>query len=200
MRKEPGPVAWEGLDEEVAAAGADYDLARGRVRSIVEGPTLERFLRRVTDYRNRTYPAETKRVRKVRMKDEEKARIGHLFVAALNDPAREALPPPTGLDSTPTRLVRLSPETAVKQVINHRDLTTADYRQIPDVIERGDFGPDPQKDGRVLVFLRTIDDRYAYKAVIKQTPNNEVFLLSFRTGKIAELTPLPSKEADSTSR
>lgn len=198
MRREPGPVATEDLLEE--AAGADYALARRRVRSIVEGPALDRFLRQVRDYRNRTYPPAIKRVRKVRMKDDDKAGIGHLLVAALDDPARRALPSPAGIGSTPTRLVRLSPETAVKQIINHRDLTTADYRQIPDVIEHGEFGPDPQNDGRVLVFLRTIDDRYAYKAVIKQTPNNEVFLLSFRAGKIAELTPHPPREADLPSR
>ena len=57
MRKEPGPVGSEDLIGEVA--GADYDLARRRVRSIVEGPTLDRFLRRVTDYRNRTFSPET---------------------------------------------------------------------------------------------------------------------------------------------
>lgn len=198
MRKEPGPVAPEDPIEE--AAGADYDLARRRVRSIVEGPTLERFLRRVTDYRNSTYPPEIERVQRVRMKDEDKARIGHLFVAALGDPVRGALPPPPGIGSTATRLVRLSPETAVKQIINHRDLMTTDYRQIPDIIENGD----PFLGQRGMIFFRVIDD-YAYKAVIKPARDaNEVFLVSFH--KISRTKDLPrqkrglTKVSDPTGR
>ena len=199
MRKEPGPAAPEDLIEE--AAGADYALARRRVRSIVGGPALDRFLRQVRDYRNRTYPPETKRVHRVRMKDEDKARIGHLFVAALDDPARSVLPSPPGLDSERTPVVRLSPETAVKQVINHWDLTTADYRQIPDIIEHGDpfLGP------RAIVFFQVIDDDYAYKAVIKPARDaNEVFLVSFH--KIRRAKDLPrekrglTKVSDSTGR
>lgn len=88
MPKPPAPVAPEALDETIAHA--DYDLARRRVRSIVESPTLDDFLRRVTDYRNRTCPPDTRRVRQVRIADEDKARIGHIFVALLNDPARQA--------------------------------------------------------------------------------------------------------------
>lgn len=195
MRKEPGPVAPEDPIEE--AAGADYDLARRRVRSIVEGPTLDDFLRRVTDYRNRTYPPETKVVRQVKMRDEDRARIGHLLVGVLNRTARKALPLPMGLESTPTRLVRLSPETAVKQVINHRDLTTADYRQIPDVIEHGD--PFLGRHCR-LVFLRMINDDYIYKAVVKSAGNaNEVFLVSFHTIRRAKDLPREKRGLEKVS-
>lgn len=192
MRKEPGPVGSEGLDEEVAA-GADYDLARRRVRSIVEGPTLDDFLRRVTDYRNSTYPPEAKRVPKVRMKDEEKARIGHLFVAALNDPAREALPPPPGLGSTPTRLVRLSPETAVKQVLHHGDLTAADYRRIPDLIEDDRF----QKTGdRKLSFFGYYDGRW-HRAMVKQAKAaDEIYLASYHKARPNQVPESIRKERE----
>lgn len=177
MRREPGPVAPEDPIEEAAV---DYALARRRVRSIVEGPALDRFLRQVRAYRDRTYPPEATRVPKVRMKAEDKARIGHLFVAALDDSARQVLPPPPGLGAKPTRLVRLSPETAVKQVLHHGELTTADYRRIPDLIEDERF----QKTGdRKLAFFGYYDGQWR-RAIVKQaTSADELYLASYHKAR-----------------
>ena len=195
MRREPGPVAPEDLLEE--AAGADYALARRRVRSIVGGPAFDRFLRQVRDYRNRTYPPEAKRVHRVRMKDEDKARIGHLFVAALGDSARQVLPPPPGLGATPTRLVRLSPETAVKQVLHHGDLTPADYRRIPDLIEDERF----QKTGdRKLAFFGYYDGQWR-RAIVKQaTSADELYLASYHKARPNQVPESVRTEREQSQR
>ena len=191
MRREPGPVAPEDPIEE--AAGADYALALRRVRSIVGGPALDDFLRQVRDYRNRTYPPEATRVPKVRMKDEDKARIGHLFVAALDDPARGALPPPPGIGPTPTRLVRLSPETAVKQVLHHGELTAADYRRIPDLIENDRF----QKTGdHKLSFFGYYDGRW-HRAMVKQAKTaDELYLASYHKARSSQVPESIRKERE----
>lgn len=52
--------------------------------------------------------------------------------------------------------MRLSAESAVKQVINHPDLTT---------VRRGWMLR--ESDGRHLAFLMVGDSRYSYKAVLK---------------------------------
>jgi len=190
MRREPGPVAPEDPIEEAAV---DYALARRRVRSIVEGPALDHFHDWATDYRNRTFPPEIKRVQQVRMNDEDKARIGHLFVAVLDDPAREALPPPTGFEPEPTRLVRLSPETAVKQVINHGDLTMADYRRIPDLIENDRF----QKVGdHRLAFFGYYDGEW-HRAIVKQAKTaDELYLASYHKARSNQVPESIRKERE----
>lgn len=196
--KDRGRILMDDLNGKIERA--DYDLARSTVGSIVDGPIFGHFQHQATNYANRTFPPGVKRVRQVRMKDEDKAAMGHLLVSVLNDQARNTLPRPPSLKVTPTRLVRLSPENAVKQIVNHGELTMADYRQIPSVLEHGEASPDPHGDPRVLVFRRDIDNRYAYKAVIKQTANNEVFLTSFRKEKIADTSPSSTKGADSAGR
>lgn len=112
----------------------------------------------------------------VRLNPAVKAAIGQIPAAVLSVMARTALTPMPGLSAVPTRLVQLSAESAVKQVINHSDLTTADYRRLPDLIGHGAVSA--FNDGRHLTVLREFDG-VLYLAVVKQTAVNELFLKSF---------------------
>ena len=98
-----------------------------------------------------------------------------MSVGIATDSAHEKIPSPLDAKFKRTRVVRLSPETVVKQVINHRDLKLEDYRRLPDVIRRGNIYVE---DERHLIFYRESGGQL-YEAVVKQTPNNELFLKSF---------------------
>lgn len=160
-------------------AGAGVEAAEAALRSFLEGPTLPDFLAEVTAYRRRAFPATVTRVVFVKIRDEAlKDRIGHLPMALLNDGATATSGPLPNRWPGPLRVVRLSPESAVKQVINHPDLTTEDYRRLPAVIRHGRMCREP--DGRHLAFFLEMDSRYSYKAVVKRTANDEVFLTTFQ--------------------
>ena len=172
-----GILLVERLEREIAGAGPE--AAETALRSLLEGPTLADFLAEVTAYRRRAFPATLTRVVFVKIRDESlKERIGHLPVAILHDGVSatpETLP---NRWPGPARIVRLSPETAVKQVLNHPDLTTEDYRRLPTVVRRGRLLR--EADGRHLAFFMEIASRYSYKAVVKRTSNDEVFLTTFQ--------------------
>ena len=168
-----GTLLVEWVEREIERVGAE--AAEAMLRSLLEGPALPDFLAEVAAYRSRAFPAAVTRVLFVKIRnDAVKDRLGHLPVAILND--RAGMAPP--LSRRPAATVRLSPESAVKQVINHSDLRTEDYRRLPEVIRRGRMLR--EADGRHLAFFREIDDRHSYKAVVKRTSNNEVFLTTFQ--------------------
>lgn len=167
-----GPFPYQAFESLDPAAGTEA------VREVLDesGPFLDEFCRRVQDYRHRVFP-KAGRVRSVRIEDRVvRDRIGHLPVSFLSDRARRALALPSGAAVRPARLVRLSPETAVKQAINHSDLTKRDYRRLPEIVGRGSVF---RKDEQQLVFLQHLDRRHTYVAFAKQTRNNEIFLTSF---------------------
>ena len=84
--------------------------------------------------------------------------------------------PLTGPEVTPTRVVVLSPETAVKQAAKHPEIGMSQYRLLPELIEKGEIFECRKKHH--LLFFHRFDDRL-YGAVVKQTRNNELFLTSF---------------------
>lgn len=110
-------------------------------------------------------------------------RIGYLPVSFLGDRGRGALPRPEG-KVEPARLVRLSPETAIEQLINHEDLAVDDYRLLPELIESGEMFED-EAPNRILFFRRFNGGRH--KAVVEQTSNNELFLTSFHRPRRRQL-------------
>lgn len=167
---------------------------------MVNGLDLDEFLRRAMAYARQAVPPTVRRVSVVRLGTAVKTRIGQFPAAVLSDNARTALTPMSAVIAVPTRLVRLSAESAVKQVINHSDLTTADYRLLPDLIERGAVSAN--NDGRHVTVLREFEG-VLYLAVVKQTAANELFLKSFhKIGKRdvprALRRSLGSKTGDST--
>ena len=157
-----------------AADTADRELARAAHRSLIRSPLLDDFHRQVADY-GRRHPEEAKAER-VEIRDRAfRERLGDFWVALLGDRERRALKDPTGA-GRPTRLVRLSPDTALKQSARHPDLGAADYRLLPELIEHGEMVG--SRDGNHLSFLRRFGGQW-YRAVVKQTRNNELFLSTF---------------------
>lgn len=72
-------------------------------------------------------------------------------------------------------VVRLSEETFAKQLREHPELTAAEYRTLPDLVDEGLV---VQDGAQTLVFLRRAGR--LYKAVVKATASGEgVFLTSF---------------------
>ena len=110
-------------------------------------------------------------------------RIGGLAIGALS---RERSPLETASDIEVgwVRLVWLSPETAVKQVIHHADLTAADYLLLPDLLEYGEV---MAIDGRRISFFFDFGRRGLYRAIVKQTRTNELFLTTFHSAQARNL-------------
>ena len=165
-----------------AADTADRELARAAHRSLIRSPLLDDFHRQVADY-GRRHPEEAKAER-VEIRDRTfRERLGDFWIALLGDRERRALPDPTGA-GRPTRLVRLSPDTALKQSARHPDLGAADYRLLPELIEHGEMAVN--EDGTHLAFLRRFDGHWYY-AVVKQTRHDELFLKTFHKVKDRDL-------------
>ncbi len=166
------------LDGRVDAA--DRQLAAAAHRSLMRSPLLEDFHQQIVDY-GRRHPDEAK-ARRVEIRDRVfEQRLGDFWIALLDERARRALKAPAGAELRPTLLVRLSPETALKQLKHldpekHRQpLRLSDYRRLTDIIEDGDLTVN--EDGKHLSFVHF--DGHWYEAVIKQTSNNELFLKTF---------------------
>lgn len=172
-----GPAALLALLERVE--NTDPQTARATVRRLLgEGsPVLPGFFERVEAYRE-VLPDAGKALF-IKIEDAAvKARIGELPVAVLTDEARAGLEPLPEGGFPPARVVRLSAEGAVKQVVRHPDLTLDDYRRLPDVIEGGAVITEPS--GRHLTLFLGDREGHHYKAAIKQTVNNEIFLTNFQ--------------------
>ena len=173
------------LHDRVDAAG--HELAEAAHRSLMKkSPLLEGFHQQIADYGQR-HPKEA-RAEKVEIKDRVfKERLGDFWIALLDDRARKALKAPSGAKLSPTRLVRLSPETALKQMKHmdrerhKRPLRLSDYRDLlPEVIRHGEMYK--SRKGNHLLFFHRSDGRW-YQAVVKQTGNNELFLTTFHEAK-----------------
>lgn len=172
-----GPAALLALLEWVE--NADPETARATVRRALgeRSPVLPAFFERVMAYRE-AHP-DAGRELFVRIEDAAvKARIGELPTAVLTDDARASLRLLPAARFPPIRVVRLSAESALKQVMHHRDLMLDDYRRLPDVIEGGAVIAEPS--GRYLTFFLEMDEGHHYKAAIKQTENDELFLTTFQ--------------------
>ena len=143
-----------GADPEPECAGIrspDSAFDPVAVRSWVQGPRLARYMADVLLYRRAAFGPAVRRVKYVRIAASDRARIGYFPIVAVCRPAHPAPDAPTGAEAAMAGVVWLSPETAVKQVIHHDDLTVAEYRLLPEVIERGEAFQ--RKDGvRRFVF------------------------------------------------
>ena len=182
------------LDQRI---GTEQEALAGAVlRAVVAGPLLERFLEMVVAYRLRMFPPTLTRVKHIRIADPAvRNRIGEFPVAVISREARHALSPILWAESRPTRLVRLSAENAVKQVINHPELVAAHYRMLPDLMEHGKVIA--SVDGRHLTVFHEFAGA-SYLAVVKQTAANEIYLKTFHKVGVRDVPRLlwRSREAD----
>ena len=165
--------------------GGDIAQAGTAVRAFLEGDAvLDRFLARVTAYRRRAFAPTTKRFRIVRIEDKAaRVRIGGLAIGVLSR-ERSPLGFAPDIEVDPVRLVWLSPETAVKQIIHHADLTAADYLRLPDLLEYGEI---VAVDGRRFSFFFDFGRGGLYRAVVKQARTNELFLTTFHPAQARNL-------------
>lgn len=151
------------------------------VRSWVEGPRLARYLADVLLYRRAAFGLAVRRVKYVRIAAADRARIGYFPIAVLCRPAQSAPDTLAGPGAAMARVVWLSPETAVKQVIHHDDLTVAEYRLLPDVIEHGEvLGRD---DGVRRFVFHELEDGTLYRVIVKRAPDGHLFLATFHRAK-----------------
>jgi len=155
---------------------ADEASVRAAVRSIVESPILEEFRAQVAAY-DRDHPEARKGEGPVAIPQREiRDRIGEIPVGVLTRRTRAALKRPTGAESTLSPIVRLSAETALKQLARHPDITAEHYRRLPTLLEHGRFGVESD---RRLVFYGKFQSRW-YRAVVKVTAyTNETYLTSY---------------------
>lgn len=167
---------------------ADEASVRAAVRSIVESPILEEFRAQVAAY-DRDHPEARKGEGPVAIPQREiRDRIGEIPVGVLTRRARAALNRPTGAESTLSPIVRLSAETALKQ-LKHSDpglkrpLTNDDYRLLPEVIEHGEMLSITDHE---LVFFREVAGEW-YAAVVKRTKDHRVYLKTFHRTKDRDL-------------
>lgn len=165
--------------EERLRCGDDAS-ARAAVRSIVESPLLDEFRTRVDAY-DRDHPEARKGEGPVAIPQQEvRDRIGEIPVGVLTRQARAALKCPTGAEFTPSRIVRLSAETALKQ-LKHSDpglkrpLTDDHYRLLPEIIEDGWM---VATGHRTLEFFHRFSGPM-YRVVVKQTGTRHVYLATF---------------------
>lgn len=154
---------------------AEPAIALALVRNIVDGPTFDEFQCRVAAYARR-YPYEAMAEEVAIVDRAAKEWIGHIPVAVLTDLARRELLRPQNTKSRPACLVRLSAETALKQLARHPDITAEHYRRLPDLIEHGRFKVESE---RRLVFYGRFERRW-FRSVVKQTTyTNEIYLTAY---------------------
>ena len=183
-RESRGSLEPRGADTEPECAGIrspDSTFDPAAVRSWVRGPRLARYLADVLLYRRAAFGAAVRRVKYVRIAASDRARIGCFPIAVICRPARPAPDAPTGGGTAMTRVVWLSPETAVKQVIHHDDLTVAEYRLLPDVIEHGEVLG--RNDGVRRFVFHELEDGTLYRVIVKRTPDGHLFLATFHRAK-----------------
>lgn len=144
------------------------------------------FLARAMAYRSRVYPPTVKRVRFVRIEDEAaRSQVGDIWVARLSGRVGDLRSTRSAAGVAPCRFVRLSAETAIKQVIHHPELTIADYLRVREVIEHGELFA--SKEGHRLVFFREFEDGRLYRAIVKLTDTNRTYLATFHRAKPHDL-------------
>lgn len=129
------------------------------VTVIVESAMLEEFLDQIEDFR-REHP-EARRIA-----TEVAERIGSLPIALIPIVARQALSP-AETRFLPTRLVGLPPGTVLRQMIDHPEVTAADYRRVPDLIWTGAI--ELRGEGHELAFYQEYDGVW-FRAIVRQCP------------------------------
>lgn len=173
--------------EERLRCGDDSSV-RAAVRSIVESPILDEFRARVAAY-DRDHPEARKGEGPVAIPQQEiRDCIGEIPVGVLTRQARAALKRPTGAEPALSPIVRLSAETALKQ-LKHSDpglkkpLSNADYRLLPEIIERGEM---LSITGHESAFFREVAGEL-YAAVVKRTGDHRVYLKTFHRARDRDL-------------
>ena len=146
---------------------ADEQLAQAAVRDMARSPILDGFLRQLRGFRKK-HPGAAE------MSQFIEARIGELPVAVLDSGVLKALRLATSRNA-PSAVVRLSPDTALKQF--KHPLAPTDYRRVPDLVARGEVFV--ERNGKNLVFFAELD-KTLFKAAVKRTAKNELYLTSFR--------------------
>lgn len=186
-RESRGSPNHRGADPEPECAGIrspDSAFDPAAVRSWVRGPRLARYLADVLLYRRAAFAPAVRRVRYVRIAEADRARIGCFPIAVLCRPAQEVPEPPTDGGTAAARVVWLTPETAVKQVIHHDDLTAAAYRVLPEIVEHGEVFE--RDSGRLLTFFDEDEDGCLYRTVIKQAPDGACLLATFHRARMRD--------------
>ena len=181
----PGKIRGKTLMDRLNGAidAAHPADARAAVLSVRESPILHWFHREAKTFAK--HHPEIAKADPVRIKDQAFSdRLGHLPVALFGDKARKLLKPLTGPEVKPTRVVRLSAETAVKQAVHHPELRISHYRNLPELISDNDAYKG--RDENHLEFFGQIEERW-YQVVVKQTSNNELFLKTFHEVRAREL-------------
>ena len=179
-----GKVLMDHLNGAIEAA--DPAHARAAILSLRQGPIPQWFHRQAGTFAKEN--PEIANADIVKIKDQGfKDRLGHLPVALFGDRARAQMKPLTEPKVTPTRLVLLSPENAVKQAARHPEIGISEYHRLPEIIEDGEFFK--SRDGKNLLFFHQLDGRLC-RAVVKQTRNNELFLTTFHFARPRQLVAL----------
>ena len=93
------------------------------------------------------------------MSPAEEQRIGELTIASVADSIARQL-------QAPSPEVRLSPDTMLKQLRHHPELTAREYGRLPDLVRSGEATFDA--DRRTVTFMQRLEGRW-YKAVVKRT-------------------------------
>lgn len=140
---------------------------RQSVTVIVESAMLDEFLDRIEDY-HREHP-EARRIA-----TEVAERIGSLPIALIPIVARQALSP-AETRFLPTRLVGLPPGTVLRQMIDHPEVTAADYRRVPDLVWTGAI--ELRGEGHELAFYQEYDGAW-FRAIVRQMSGGKLELTS----------------------
>lgn len=109
-----------------------------------------------------------------RVDDRLERGLGVLPIALIPIVAREALPPPE-IPVYQTRLVGLPPGTVLCQMIDHPEVTAADYRRVPDLIWTGAI--ELRGEGHELAFYQEYDGVW-FRAIVRQMSGGELELTS----------------------
>lgn len=149
----------------------DYNVAKQYVQGVVSGPPFKQF------YENSTQKVSDllKTNSNKEVLDIVKKQSGtnpNFSVAVINDEYKQIL-------NTNYQAVQLSEYTLSKQIIEHPELTLADYQKLPDIIERAEVIT--QEGKNKLVFLKD-GDKYNL-AVIKDTQGGLYMATYYKTGE-----------------
>ena len=158
----------DALTGRITGWSAEPAIQRAAVRTVVDSPVLDGFLHQVRRFR-KAHPAAAEVPRLV------EDQIGEIPVATLDAVALKALRLPRRAGDAQSAVVRISPDTALKQ-LKHEDLTVSRYRSLPDLLDRAEILV--QEEGRKLAFFRELDGK-PHRAVVKATEKGELYLVSF---------------------
>lgn len=158
----------DALNGRIAGWSAEPSTQRAAVQTVLGSPILDGFLDEVRRFRHR-HPGANEVPRRI------KDRIGEMPVAVAGSTTLRAL----GLNPAHA-VIRLSPDSALKELVRHPEIDAAIYRRLPDLIERAE--PLPGKNARTLVYFAEINGRL-YRAAVKATRSHEIYLTTLHRAK-----------------